>query len=97
RRHTKRNNKQKHVTGGKVVTVVLQQKVLKDDKEKAFVLEYSGRKGKVVGKEKVQKIKNCREKERLLGEEKVVRKRKEKKRREDYREGYYQRGCNCQK
>ncbi|CAG8844408.1 33191_t:CDS:1, partial [Gigaspora margarita] len=42
------------------------EKVLKDDKEKAFVLEYSGRKGKkgfrekkVVGKEKVQKIKNC--------------------------------------
>ncbi|RIB24984.1 hypothetical protein C2G38_2167141 [Gigaspora rosea] len=44
-------------------------------KGKAFVLEYSGgkgkrsfREGKVVGKEKVQKIKNCREKGRLLGE-----------------------------
>ncbi|CAG8848914.1 28680_t:CDS:1, partial [Gigaspora margarita] len=56
-------------------------KVLKDNKEKVFVLDYSGRKGKkiqkgkVVGKKKAQKIKNCREKGRLLRERKIVRKR----------------------
>ncbi|CAG8527655.1 2793_t:CDS:2, partial [Gigaspora margarita] len=62
-------------------------KVLKDDKEKAFVLEYSSRngkrgfqEGKVDWKEKVQKIKNCQEKEKLLEEGKVVRKRERKKR-----------------
>ncbi|CAG8853165.1 13115_t:CDS:2, partial [Gigaspora margarita] len=50
------------------------EKVLKNDKGKVFVLEYSSGKGKriqegkVVGKEKAQKIKNCREKEKLLGE-----------------------------
>ncbi|CAG8850485.1 242_t:CDS:1, partial [Gigaspora margarita] len=45
------------------------RKVLKDNKGKVFVLEYSSRKGKrrfqkekVVGKEKAQKIKNCQEK-----------------------------------
>ncbi|CAG8743646.1 25875_t:CDS:2, partial [Gigaspora margarita] len=61
--------------------------VLKDNKGKAFVLEYSSRKGKrgfqeekVVGKEKVQKIKNCQEKRKLLGEGKAFRKRERKKR-----------------
>ncbi|CAG8768272.1 18926_t:CDS:2, partial [Gigaspora margarita] len=89
------------------------EKVLKDDKGKVFVLEYSSGKekrgfqeGKVVGKEKVQKIKNCCQKK---GEEEKVIERSENSwgkgslleearvigRREGYQEGYYQRGCNC--
>ncbi|CAG8844875.1 22111_t:CDS:1, partial [Gigaspora margarita] len=58
------------------------KKVLKDNKGKAFELKYSSGKGKrdfwkgkVVGKKKVQKIKNCQEKERLLEKGKVVRRR----------------------
>ncbi|CAG8817071.1 2977_t:CDS:2, partial [Gigaspora margarita] len=90
-------------------------KVLKDDKGKVFVLEYSGgkekriREGKVVGKEKAQKIKNCCQKKGgFVGEEKVIEKSegywvkgsllgegRVVRRREGYQKVYYQRGCNC--
>ncbi|CAG8851029.1 13094_t:CDS:2, partial [Gigaspora margarita] len=82
------------------------KKVLKDDKGKVFVLEYSGEKGKrgfqegkVVGKEKVQKIKNCQKKRRLLEEGKgsLLEEGRVVERKESYQEEYYQRGCNCQK
>ncbi|CAG8856091.1 1778_t:CDS:2, partial [Gigaspora margarita] len=76
-------------------------KVLKDDKGKVFVLKYSG-KEKVVGRREscqkreeeekvIERSKGSWGKGSLLGEGRVVG------RREDYREGYYQRGCNCQK
>ncbi|CAG8822040.1 4509_t:CDS:2, partial [Gigaspora margarita] len=60
-------------------------KVLKDDKGKAFVLEYSA-------EEKViERSEGSWGKGSLLGEGRVVG------RREGYWEGYYQKGCNCQK
>ncbi|CAG8834205.1 31877_t:CDS:1, partial [Gigaspora margarita] len=75
---------------------------------------------KKFGKEKVQKIKNCREKEKVVGRKKGYQKKEEKEkviernksswgkeslleegkvvgRKEGYQEGYYQKGCNCQK
>ncbi|CAG8826440.1 37329_t:CDS:2, partial [Gigaspora margarita] len=64
------------------------EKVLKDDKEKVFVLEYSS--GKEKRKEKViKRSEGCWGKESLSEEGRVVGKR------EDYQEGYYYRGCNC--
>ncbi|CAG8855435.1 44540_t:CDS:2, partial [Gigaspora margarita] len=75
------------------------EKVLKDDKGKAFVLEYSDgkeKREKVVGEKEgcqkkegeekvIERSEGCWRKGSLLGEGRVV------ERREGYREGYYQR------
>ncbi|CAG8847404.1 3784_t:CDS:2, partial [Gigaspora margarita] len=69
-------------------------KVLKDDKGKMFVLEYSGRKRMRIregkGKKRLLREVKVIGEGSLSGEGRVVR------RREGYWEVYYQRGCNCQ-